>query len=561
MEQFKRILASLSTGQRIITVAVVLLVLGGIYSIANWRKEADFKPLYTGLAAEDSAAVVAKLKESGAEYRLSPSGDSVLVPSAKLADARLELAAAGLPKTGRIGYELFDKSNLGATEFVEHINYRRALEGELERSVMALSEVEQARVHVSFPKDSVFLESREAAKASVMVKIRPGMKLSPRNVMAITHLVGSAVEGLIPNNVSVLDMQGNLLSRPAAASADEAASEAGLEHRQKVERDLLQKINTTLDPLLGPERYRASVSADCEINSGEQSEETLDPTHSVMVQSQKSEEVTGTGSGGPSGVPGTASTLPRPTSRPGSSSLSTNRRTENVTYQSSRITKNMKLPQGAIKRLSVALLLDQAVRWEGSGKSMRKIVTPPAPEAMKTVRDVVSAVVGFNQERGDLITVESLPFAETVNQSAPEPPETGPQKSGQPVKWGDWKHQPLLIPIAVGGAVVLCLVIVLMVMRRRKKSPERDMEMVKQLSGASPDRAQGPQDVTEQIEAQLAQREEEQRKSDMVALASIKMPIVKTKKAEVLAKQLRDSAQKDPTPAGQILQSWIHERS
>jgi flagellar M-ring protein FliF len=561
MEQFKRILASLSTGQRIITVAVVLLVLGGIYSIANWRKEADFKPLYTGLAAEDSAAVVAKLKESGAEYRLSPSGDSVLVPSAKLADARLELAAAGLPKTGRIGYELFDKSNLGATEFVEHINYRRALEGELERSVMALSEVEQARVHVSFPKDSVFLESREAAKASVMVKVRRGMKLSPRNVMAITHLVGSAVEGLTPNNVSVLDMQGNLLSRPAAASADEAASEAGLEHRQKVERDLLQKINATLDPLLGPERYRASVSADCEINSGEQSEETLDPTHSVMVQSQKSEEVTGTGSGGPSGVPGTASNLPRPTSRPGSSSLSTNRRTENVTYQSSRITKNMKLPQGAIKRLSVALLLDQAVRWEGSGKSMRKIVTPPAPEAMKTVRDVVSAVVGFNQERGDLITVESLPFAETVNQSAPEPPETGPQKSGQPVKWGDWKHQPLLIPIAVGGAVVLCLVIVLIVMRRRKKSPERDMEMVKQLPGASSERAQGTPDVTEQIEAQLAQREEEQRKSDMVALASIKMPIVKTKKAEVLAKQLRDSAQKDPAPAGQILQSWIHERS
>lgn len=559
MEQLKRILASLSTGQRIITVAVVLLVLGGIYSIANWRKESDFKPLYTGLAAEDSAAVVAKLKESGAEYRLSPSGDSVLVPSAKLADARLELAAAGLPKTGRIGYELFDKSNLGATEFVEHINYRRALEGELERSVMALSEVEQARVHVSFPKDSVFLESREAAKASVMVKIRPGAKLSPRNVTAITHLVGSAVEGLNPNNVSVLDMQGNLLSRPAAASADEAASEAGLEHRQKVERDLLQKINATLDPLLGPERYRASVSAECEINSGEQSEETLDPTHSVMVQSQKSEEVTG--SGGSSGVPGTASNLPGPTSRPGSSRLSTNRRTENVTYQSSRITKNMKMPQGAIKRLSVALLLDQAVRWEGSGKSMRKIVTPPAAEAMKTVRDVVSAVVGFNQERGDLITVESLPFAETVNQSAPEPSETGQQKSGQPVKWDDWKHQPLLLPIAGAVGLVLLLAIVFIVMRKRKKSFAGDAEMVRQLPDGSANGALVAPNAADQFEAQLAQRQLEQQNSDAIALASIKIPIVKTKKAEVLAKQLRDSAQKDPAPAGQILQTWIHERS
>ena len=561
MEQFKRILASLSTGQRIITVAVVLLVLGGIYSLSNWRKEADFKPLYTGLAAEDSAAVVAKLKESGAEYRLSPSGDSVLVPSAKLADARLELAAAGLPKTGRIGYELFDKSNLGATEFVEHINYRRALEGELERSVMALSEVEQARVHVSFPKDSVFLESREPAKASVMVKIRPGAKLSPRNVMAVTHLVGSAVEGLSPDNVSVLDMQGNLLSRPRAASADEAASEAGLEHRQKVEHDLLQKINATLDPLLGPERYRASVAAECEINSGEQSEETLDPTHSVMVQSQKSEEVTGSGGSSVSGIPGTASNLPRPTSKPGSSGLSTNRRTENVTYQSSRVTRNMKLPQGAIKRLSVALLLDQSVRWEGTGKAMRKIVTPPAAEAMKTVRDVVSAVVGFNQERGDLITVESLPFAETVNQSAPEAPETGPQKSGPPVKWNDWKQQPLLIPIAGAAGVVLLLVIGFMVMRSRKKSFAGDAEMVRQLPGASANGALTSPNMADQIEAQLAQRQLEQQNSDMIALASIKMPVVKTKKAEVLAKQLREGAQKDPAPAGQILQTWIHERN
>src|ERR1039457_530250 len=187
MDQFRKILASLTAGQKIITAAVVLLVLGGIYSLSNWRKEADFKPLYTGLAAEDSAAVVAELKEGGAGYRLAASGDSVLVPSAKLAEARLELAAAGLPKTGRIGYELFDKTNLGATEFVEHINYRRALEGELERSVMALSEVEQARVHVPFPNDSVFLESREPAKASVMVKIRAGAKISPRNVGSEEH--------------------------------------------------------------------------------------------------------------------------------------------------------------------------------------------------------------------------------------------------------------------------------------------------------------------------------------------------------------------------------------
>ena len=558
MDQFRKMLASLSGSQKIITAAVVLLVLGGIYSLSNWRKEADFKPLYTGLAAEDSAAVVAKLKESGADYRLSPSGDSVLVPSAKLAEARLELAAAGLPKTGRIGYELFDKSNLGATEFVEHINYRRALEGELERSVMALSEVEQARVHVSFPKDSVFLESREPAKASVMVKIRAGAKISPRNVIAISHLVGSAVEGLSPDNVSILDMQGNLLSRPVAASPDEAASEAGLEHRQKVERDILQKINSTLDPLLGHERYRAGVWAECEINSGEQSEETLDPARSVMVQSQKTDETMG--SGASSGVPGMASNLPKPTSKPGSSGNTTSRRTENVTYQSSRVTRNMKLPQGAIKRISVSLLLDQQARWEGTGKAMRKVTTPLAPEVMKTVKDVVSAVVGFNQERGDQITVESLPFEETVNQPAPEAPATAP-RSEAPVKGNDWKHQPLLIPISVAVGLIVLAGIAFMVMRGKKKHrASGDVELLKALPARQANAALDSANMTEQIETQMAEREAEQQRADLAALASIKMPVVRTKKTEVLAKQLRESTKKDAAPAGQVLQTWIHDR-
>ena len=182
----------------------------------HWQKEADFKPLFTGLAPEDAAGIVQKLKESGVEYRLPDAGGAVLVPSARLAELRLSMAAAGLPKTGRIGFELFDKTNLGATEFTEHVNYRRALEGELERSIMSLAEVEQARVHMTFPKDSVFLDAQQPAKASVLVKIRPGARLSPQNVQAINHLVASAVEGLSPDAVSVLDMNGNLLGRPRA---------------------------------------------------------------------------------------------------------------------------------------------------------------------------------------------------------------------------------------------------------------------------------------------------------------------------------------------------------
>src|SRR5262249_54538703 len=157
LESMPKILAKLSMRQRLTILVVAVLVGAGLYSLVEWKKEADFKPLFTGLASEDAGGIVQKLKESGTEYRLTEGGSSVLVPTARLNELRLTLAAAGLPKSGRIGFELFDKVNLGATEFTEHINYRRALEGELERTVMSLAEVEQARVHLTFPKESVFL--------------------------------------------------------------------------------------------------------------------------------------------------------------------------------------------------------------------------------------------------------------------------------------------------------------------------------------------------------------------------------------------------------------------
>ena len=214
-----KILASLGLRQRITIVAVTLLAGCGLFALLHWKREGDFRPLFTEMAAEDAGAIVQKLKEAGVPYRLSETGGSVLVPSDRIAEWRLGMAAAGLPKSGRIGFELFDKTNFGATEFTEHINYRRALEGELERSVMSLAEVEQARVHLTFPKDSVFIEARQPAKGSVMVKLRPGARLEPPNVLAICHLVASAVEGLGPEGVSVLDMRGNLLSRPRRAAA------------------------------------------------------------------------------------------------------------------------------------------------------------------------------------------------------------------------------------------------------------------------------------------------------------------------------------------------------
>src|ERR1017187_5364471 len=190
MEQFSQLLAGLSVKQRTSIVIAALLTAAGIITFTRWKHEDDFRPLYTSMALEDASGVVQKLRETGVEYRLSENGSAVLVPSAKLAESRLALASAGLPKTGRIGFELFDKTNFGTTEFVEHINYKRALDGELERSVISLAEVEQARVHLSLPKDSVFIEQQQPAKASVLLKIRPGAQISPQNILAVTHQIG-----------------------------------------------------------------------------------------------------------------------------------------------------------------------------------------------------------------------------------------------------------------------------------------------------------------------------------------------------------------------------------
>jgi flagellar M-ring protein FliF len=326
----KKVFSNLSLRQKITIALVAVAIASGIVSLVHMQKEAGFKPLFTGLAPEDASGVIQKLKEAGVEYRLAENGGEVLVPESRIPELRLTMAGAGLPKTGRIGFELFDKTNLGATEFTEHVNYRRALEGELERSVTSLAEVEQARVHLTFPKDSVFLDSQQPAKASVLVKIRPGMRLAPQNVQAIDNLVASAVEGLSPDAVSVLDMNGNLLGRPKAPSNLDAGepSEAVLDFRHKVEADLLGKINSTLEPLLGAEKFRAGVSVDCDFSGGEESAEVFDPARSVMLTSQRTEDSAGVPAS--NGVPGTQSSLPRPTSRPASGGSRTSRVTENI---------------------------------------------------------------------------------------------------------------------------------------------------------------------------------------------------------------------------------------
>jgi len=560
MDQFQKLLANLSVRQKVSIAVCAVLIAAGLFAFTRWRHDGDFRPLYTGLSAEDAGAVLQKMKETGAEYRLADNGASVLAPADRIAELRLQMAASGLPKSGRMGFEIFDKTNFGASDFAEQVNYRRALEGELERSIVSLAEVERARVHVTFPKDSVYTEARQPAKASVVLGLRAGARLSAANVNAICNLLASAVEGLAPEAVAVLDTRGNLLSRPRHTGTDDGlqGSEAHLEYREMVEKQLLAKIQSTLDPLLGSDRFRAAVSADCDFSSGEQSEETFDPSRSVMVSSQKSEDIAPAAYSG--GVPGTASNLPRPPARAASGASGAARRTEEINYQSSRVVRHVRLPQGEIKRLSVSLLLDQDVRWEGQATHLQQVLVPPSPEKLKTIRELVAGVISFKAERGDQLVIETLPFEATLRSEPPPPPNPpahrpmpGSPASPLPV----WLRNPKMIGVAAGVLLLLAAGAFGLVRLRRKKSRQA-AEISKALTAGG---ATEIESVEKKVEAQLETQAQLQARLEAEALESIKMPTVATNKRDVLAKYLRESLKKDPATHIQTFRTWLHEKA
>jgi flagellar M-ring protein FliF len=550
MNQIRKLLASLTLRQKI-SIAIAIAVVGvGLWQFVKWNHERDFRPLYANLPAEDAGEVIAKLKTDNIDYRVDD--NSIRVPSDKVAEIRLRMASAGLPKTGRIGFELFDKSNFGLTEFAEQVNYRRAIEGELERSIMALAEIERARVHISLPKDSVFLESKQEAKASVVVSLRAGARLSPQNGAAITYLVASAVDRLSPEAVSVIDTRGNLLIRPRKASADASGDqpEVDLEYRQKMEHDLVAKIGSTLEPLLGAEKFRAGASVEVDFSSADQSEETYDPTRSVMLTAQKTEDLSGVAL--QAGVPGTASNLPRPPTRQPGSGGGTTRTTENISYQTSRLIRRTRLPQGTVKRMSLAVLLDQNVRWEGKGAKAKKIIEPPSPEKIKTIRGLVAAATGFSETRGDQLTVETLPFESTLGA---EPPSDFVPVAAPPSPLPKWLQKyvkdlspGLLIGLALGALIILIAPIVLLAMRRRKSE-----------AVAAGQRALSAGEAGDSFEGQLASRAASQERLESEALNALKLPTAGTKKSEILTKHLKKAVKDDPASSAQLLRTWIHE--
>jgi flagellar M-ring protein FliF len=502
------------------------------------------------MASTEAAEAVQKLKESGVEFRLADNGGTILVPEERLDETRLALAREGLPKSGRLGFELFDAQNFGTTDFAEQINYRRALEGELERTIATISEVERARVHLTFAKDSVFTESRQAAKASVLLNLRRSANMSSANVIAIANLVAGAVEGLAPNQITILDSNGDLLNKPRGNNEVASVPSDQLEYRAAVERDLQNKLTQTLDPVLGPGKYRTGVSVDVDFSSVQESEEKWDPTSSVMASSQRTEESNTSQSAG-GGIPGTQANLPDGAAlRPANTSGLT-RKTESTSFQTSRKVRHVDQQKGALKRITVAVLLDQEGKWQGNGADASLVLTPPAPETIEVIRNLVTNVAGLDTVRGDQITVDTLPFNGTIHQEPPAQADKAAPLTAAPQTVQDQLKDPKILGAISAGVVLLLGLVVFMMKKRGKKKPAAAGTTA--ALPVAPSQSSTAQETLETLSPDDLARLEQG------LLESLRVQPKAISKGDTLAKYLRQEIRQNPQAAAQMLRSWLLE--
>jgi flagellar M-ring protein FliF len=368
----------------------------------------DYKPLFKDLEPEDAQKLTAQLDAQNIPHQLSADGKTVSVPADKLDAARMQVASQGQPHSGRMGFELFDKMTWGQTEFDEKVAYQRALEGELERTIQTLSDVESARVHLVMPSDSVFLDRQRGAKAAVILKLRHN-GLSKDAAMAIARLVSGAVDELKPEDVSIIDADSDMslgIGRDGQGN-DEAA-----------EGRLTQRLISTLEPVVGTNAIRASVNVDYDQGSVEESQEKYDPSVSALLSEQKTEDEA-SGGAVPSGVPGTASNVPAAKGKGAAGTASTasfsqgstqSSKSENAQYGVNKTIVHSIMPGGRIQRITAALLIDDAVVKTVKNGKTTYTRQKRSQDELNKIQQLAEAAIGFDAKRGDTISVENLSF-------------------------------------------------------------------------------------------------------------------------------------------------------
>ena len=422
-------LSNLSQRQKLSAAAALAAAIALLVGVWLWSQEPDYAVLFSNLEERDGGAIVTALQQQNVPYRFSAGGGAILVPQSMVHDVRLRLAAEGLPRGGMVGFELMEGQKLGVSQFHEQVNFQRALEGELSRTIQSLASIARARVHLAIPKQTAFLRNQQAPTASVLVNLLPGRRLDEAQVAGIVHLVASSVPQLATDQVSVVDQSGQLLTQ--SAKQDSGLDPTQLEYVDELERSYIERIRTILTPVVGAGNFRAQVTADVDFTRTEQTAEIYkpNPTPDQAIRSQQTSESL-SGDLGAQGVPGALTNQPpvpatAPLTAPpaggaaGGEKIGTSSRNAIINYELDKTIQHVRRAAGEIRRLSVAVVLNHRSTTNAKGN----VETGPlSDEEVRKITDLIREAVGYSEARGDTLNVANSIFAEAPEEVLPELP-------------------------------------------------------------------------------------------------------------------------------------------
>ncbi len=530
MERVKQFWAGRSSQQRVYLGAGLAITLAVSIFFVKILATPVYKPLMSGLQPADAQTITAQLAAKKIPYLVSADGASITVPADQVDAARLEVASHDAPHSGRIGFEIFDKVSWGQTEFDEKVNYQRALEGELERTIQTMSNVKSARVHLVMATDSVFMDRERAAKASVTLRLKGG-SLTRAEISEISRLVAGAVDELKPADVVIIDADSNQSLGLSSGPADGS---------EGIDQELTRRLISTLAPVVGADRMRATVNVEYETGSSEESQEKYDPSVSATLNMQRSEENTGPGAA-IGGVPGTSSNVasakPVVSTAPGTKppggpttvtkDLGQSSKTESATYGVNRTTRHVIEPAGSIRRLTAAVLLDDAIERKQEKGKWLETHHKRTPEELKAISDIAQAAIGFNSARGDVISVQNLSFDRPV--VAEMPPVTFAEKARKGLN--DYSSV-----IRYAGLMVLFLLIYMLMVRPIQ---------TRALAASTPMLPAGRASADAELEAGAPTES-----ADSLALRS-----------SMLRKQLAEFVKAEPESSTNAVRAWLREEA
>jgi len=538
---------SQSRARRITLIVLSLAVLVAVVVFLVWASTPTYAVAYRGLSEADAGEIVQKLEEEKIPYQLKDTG-TILVPSDKVYEVRLKMARDGLPKNSQVGFELFSNNTLGMTEFTQRVNYQRALEGELERTIGNLDAVDMVRVHLVLPEKSLLAKDQVPPTASVVIKEKPGKYLDKAQVRAITHLVASSVEGLTPDNVVIVDAEGNLL---ASGNTDETTTATQADTYRNAEQaaaaEIQRSVQNLLNSVLGPNRSVVQAQVVMDWTQRELTSQTFNPTPAAIRSSQKITESYSGSAESMGGIPGAASNLPTPvpTVAAGSAPVTYQRTEETINYEITQVQTHEIQAPGQIKRISLSVLVDGI----------------DAPDQLEVLRKAIAAAAGIDETRGDFLAVESMAF----DRSYYEEQAKEMQKTQQ---------TDLYLRIGEGVLAVLLVLGLAFYLQRvfknlRMASSEAWITVMKPVSEAAlPAGAAAHPTLSENLATVMGMIEQGQRAaalqsggaaSQEAMAAAMKQKARTSQEDEQIQRALARIAEESPATVAEVIQIWLNE--